>query len=183
MSDKVQQTQKWVQEVVVRHNFCPFAHPVVKNDAVRYQIIAPEESESLLRILADECAYLEAHPEVATTLLVFETLAEDFYDFLDCVAEADHWIEASRFYGVFQLATFHPDYVFAGSQYSDPANFTNRSPFPMLHILREEELETALANWREPEQIPERNIRLAREKGGRHFADILQQIRGTSSKR
>ncbi|TRW49552.1 DUF1415 domain-containing protein [Aliidiomarina halalkaliphila] len=169
-------TQRWLERVVIAHNFCPFAKPVVRAERVRYRLLDARNVEQLLHELRAECDYLDQHSETATSLLVLNHLGEDFYDYLDLVADADHWLAQENYEGIYQVASFHPEYVFAGTQASDPSNFTNRSPYPLLHILREDDVTTALADWRDPENIPERNIRHARALGTQYFRDLLIEI-------
>lgn len=114
--------------------------------------------EELLHELVAECRRLDAEPGIATTLLIAPAGMEDFDDYLDWLELAERLLDDLGYRGIYQLASFHPDYVFDGVEAADPANATNRSPYPMLHILREAELERALASYPDPESIPERNM-------------------------
>jgi hypothetical protein len=165
-------TQAWVQSVVVGLNFCPFAAKEVASKRIRYHLSNALDLESSLETLAAECELLDQDPETETTLLIFTEGFDEFYPFLDLVDLANQLIEKQGYEGVYQLASFHPDYCFADVQSDDPSNYTNRSPYPMLHIIREQSLERALEKTSNPEQIPERNIQLARELG----TDKLQQL-------
>lgn len=164
-NDVLQHTQNWVEQVIVKFNFCPFAKPVVDSARIRYYLADGRDLEEALHQLIEQCQYLDQHSEIETELVVYPNGFEDFYDFLDLVDLANQLLVEQNYEGVYQLANFHPDYCFDGELPSDPANYTNRSPYPILHLIREESLELALESYPNPEQIPERNIKLAREMG------------------
>lgn len=158
-------TRRWVEEVIVACNFCPFAAKVVAQEAIRYVVLPKSTWEDALEAVYEECCYLDEHPEAETTLVIFAEQFQDFEQYLDFLAMAEDLLAAHFYEGVYQLASFHPDYCFEGSDADDPANYTNRSPYPMLHLLREESVEKALEHFPDPEQIPERNVLFARQKG------------------
>lgn len=158
-------TQKWLTSFVIAYNICPFARPVYEQNAIRYQVFHGESLEECLEALVAECSHLDNQPSTETTLLIFAETCRDFDDFLDLIAIAEQLLADQGYEGVYQLASFHPDYCFAESDGDDPANYTNRSPYPMLHIIREASIERALQNYRNPEDIPERNIELTRKLG------------------
>ena len=116
-------------------------------------------------------------PDPETALLVVPQGLENFEHYLDFLAEAEHLLQLEQLTGVLQLASFHPDYRFDSSPIDDPANFTNRSPFPMLHILREESVERQIGSGEFAASIPERNIETARSKG---FDAMLAALRSCS---
>lgn len=162
----IHHTQKWIWEVVIGLGFCPFAKREMQRDTVRFVITDSADPEAGLLYFRQECKFLDDHPETATTLLIFPNASEDFMEFLGLVDAAEDWIAAAGLEGIYQVASFHPNYLFADAPADDPANYTNRSPYAMLHILREEQLERALEFYPDdPDEIPERNIRVAREKG------------------
>jgi hypothetical protein len=154
------ETRAWIENVVVGLGLCPFAQAsitegglkMVHCDATDPKELASVLRDALLELRTDAGkafdGYLVVHPNVLTEF-------ESFNDFLD---DADEILEASPRSGEFQIASFHPDYRFAGTQPDDVGNYTNRSPYPMLHILREASVERALANFGDPAQIPERNV-------------------------
>ena len=172
--DAISATQAWVQSVVVGLNFCPFAAKEVANKTIRYQTSGAQDLQSALELLAAECEGLDQDSEIETTLLIFTKGFVEFYPFLDLLDLANQLIDDRGYEGIYQLASFHPDYCFADVQSDDPSNFTNRSPFPMLHILREESLERVLEKTANPEKIPEKNIRLARELGTEKLQQLLE---------
>ncbi|WP_344799833.1 DUF1415 domain-containing protein [Litoribacillus peritrichatus] len=173
------QTRAWVEKVIVGFNFCPFAKKEVVRDSIRYAIFGYEGSgrdvffDALEEILK-ECRLLDEHSEIETTLVVFPKLLGEFEQFLDFLGFAEQLMIDNGYEGIYQLANFHPDYCFEGESQGDPSNYTNRSPYPTFHIIREETMEKVLANISDPEEIPARNIRVAREMGNDRLALILK---------
>ena len=171
----ISQTEAWVQRLIVKYNICPFARKELEQQTVRYVVFSDKPFEATLDKLITECRYLDDNPDTETTLLILPTF-KHFDDFLDLIAVADRLLAMSGYEGVYQLAHFHPDYCFEGEAADDPANYTNRSPYPTLHILREESMAQALAQTDSPEAIPQRNIEFARRKGAPFFESILKDI-------
>lgn len=158
-------TRTWLTSFVIAHDICPFARHVYDNNSIRYRVADSDKLEDCLETLIEECQRLNADPTIETTLLVFAQACPKFDDFLDLAAIAEQLLSDQGYEGIYQLASFHPNYCFAGSREDDPANYTNRSPYPMLHIIREASIERALQNYPNPESIPERNIELTRKLG------------------
>lgn len=173
----IQHTASWVRDVIVAHNFCPFARREVEQQTIHYVVEPSGDTAQQLSQLLQQCRRLDDDAAIATALLILPTGVDDFDDYLDLVDLAERLLELEGYSGVYQLATFHPDYQFAGSTVDDAANYTNRSPYPTLHILREDGLSLALASYTKPERIPERNIEYARAKGADYFAAMLVKIR------
>jgi hypothetical protein len=161
----IEPCRQWVTKVIVGMNFCPFAKPVVESGAVSYSVINERSLELCLQALSDELNRLYGDDSIETSLLIYPVGFEAFDDYLELAGIADELLIDEGFEGVFQLATFHPDYCFEGQVYDDPANYTNRSPYPILHILREASVEKALESVANPDKIPNRNIEFARAKG------------------
>lgn len=160
-------TQTWLSSFIIAHNICPFARRERERNSIRYQVTDTENLEKVLALLIQECEYLDTHAETETTLLILPTGFNNFDDYLDLAAIAEQLLIEQHYEGIYQLASFHPAYRFetdltAGE---DPANYTNRSPYPMLHIIRESSIDRAVANYPDPENIPARNIKLTRELG------------------
>ncbi|MGZ4958766.1 MAG: DUF1415 domain-containing protein [Methylomonas sp.] len=158
-------TKNWLTSFIIAHNICPFARQVYDNDSIRFVVVESRNPEDCLQTLIEECQYLDAQTGTETTLLIFENSCAEFDDYLDLVAVAEQLLNDQGYEGVYQLASFHPDYCFAESSNDDPANYTNRSPYPMLHLIRESSIERALQAYPHPERIPERNIKLTRSLG------------------
>jgi len=178
MSDDVKHGQvisrvkQWLHDVVIGLNFCPFAKKEFERNSIRFHVEAGLNEKHSLATLLDELTALDADPNIETTLIIYPNSYQDFHRYLDWLDMAMAIVENGAYRGVYQIASFHPDYCFADSCADDPANFTNRSPFPMLHILRESSLSRVLEHFPNPEQIPERNILKARNMG----LDALQAI-------
>jgi hypothetical protein len=153
-------TERWVVEVVIGLNLCPFAKAVQAKGQVRYAVSAAETTAALSEDLRRELLSLQAVDanEVDTTLLIVPRVLGDFLDFNDFLADADALLQELGLEGELQLASFHPDYCFADSPSDDPANFTNRSPYPVLHLLREASVTRAVDAFPDPSSIYERNI-------------------------
>lgn len=173
----INHTENWVKQVIVKYNICPFARKEVERGSIRYSV-AQGKTEDLLVALIQECHYLEAHSDVETTLFIIPDSLALFDDFLDLLDLANALLFEQGFEGVYQLVSFHPDYCFAGEARNDPANYTNRSPYPTLHIIREASMEIALHNHPDPDAIPQRNIEFSRKKGGEFFANLLAGCMG-----
>lgn len=169
----IQHTQNWVSDVIVKYNICPFARREVERGSIRYTLIEELNKQSVLQSLLDECRYLDEHSEVETTLFIMPAGFEGFYDFLDLVELANDLLAMQEYEGIYQLANFHPDYCFADELQNAPSNYTNRSPYPTLHIIRETSMEMAINNHPDVDAIPERNIAFANKKGNAFFADLL----------
>ncbi len=178
----IQQSKAWLEQVVLAYELCPFARKPYDLEQIRL-IATPSRSLSeLLQLVAEECQLLVTTPsdEIETSLIILESALVDFRDYWSFVGEVENQIYTTGLEGILQVASFHPNYLFGGSTAKDPANFTNRSPFPMLHLLREDSLSAALAHHKAPEQIPERNIALMREKGIQHWQQLLSSIKQTT---
>ncbi len=169
-------TQQWLERFIIRFDICPFAKREFIRQRIRYQRLSGHDAEQHLLNLIDECRFLDTHPETETTLLVFSEDLTDFDAFLDFLDIAEQLLRQQGFEGIYQLASFHPDYLFAGSEPDDPANYTNRSPYPMLHLIREASIERALQHYpHDPATIPENNIRLTRQMGREKLQALLDQ--------
>ena len=161
----IEQTKKWITDVVIACNFCPFAAREVKRNSVRFVVSRESYLKKSLQMLVDECKALDSVPGIETSLLIFPQSFLLFDEYLVLLDEGERLMKRRGYEGVYQLASFHPEYRFAEAPEDDAANYTNRSPYPMLHLLREKSIEKALQHYPEPEQIPGRNIHFAREKG------------------
>lgn len=171
------QTRSWLEKVVIGLNFCPFAKPVFEQGKVHFQVSDAQSLECCLEDLSAELERLDQHSDIETTLLIYPDSLQDFDNFLDVVDIANDFMEEQGYEGVYQLASFHPDYCFADSEEEDPANYTNRSPYPILHLIREQSIEQALANYKNADEIPERNIKLARELGLEKMQSLLDEAK------
>lgn len=173
----IAQTANWLEQVVIGLNFCPFARPVFEQAKVHYQVSEAQSLASALEDLIKEAARLDQQGNIETTLLIYTQVVQNFDDFLDLVEIANELLTEQGYEGIYQLASFHPDYCFTGSDTDDPANYTNRSPYPMLHLIREKSIELALTHYVDPESIPENNIQLARKLGLKKMQNLLEETK------
>lgn len=150
---------RWLNEVVIGLNLCPFAAKPTGENRVRMVVSNATDDELLLQDLQRELDLLDATPasEIETTLLIIPQHLQDFFDYNQFLNWADQLLKRNRWTGVYQLATFHPDYCFAGAEPADAENLTNRAPYPILHIIREASLEKALQFFPHVEAVPEIN--------------------------
>lgn len=172
----IQQTRQWIINVVMGCNFCPFAAREINRNSVHFELAAAPDEESVLLQLYILLEKMDEDDSIETAFLILPEGWKDFLQYLDLVEAVDALLEDQDYEGIYQVASFHPDYLFAGSTEDDPANYTNRSPYPMLHILREESIDKALEFYPgDPDEIPERNIRFAREKGLAYMKSLFQK--------
>jgi hypothetical protein len=173
----IEQTRRWVEDVVVGCNFCPFARKELKADSVRYRVEPGSAPTRLRQVLIEELRWLDHQPATETTLIILPAALSDFEDYLDFVDESERLLVKRGYEGVYQLASFHPEYCFSGSSPEDAANYTNRSLYPMIHLLREASVERAVDGYPDPEGIPERNIEAARARGSEAMEALRQSCR------
>lgn len=160
-----EQTINWIRNVVVGCNFCPFASRALQQQSIRYRIIGKGNLFRSLDALQEELSFLDQEKSTETTLIIFSSQFQRFPDYLQLLKKSEQLLRQQGYQGVYQIASFHPQYVFEDALSDDPANYTNRSPYPMLHLLREASLSNALTHYPNPEQIPGRNMAYAREQG------------------
>jgi hypothetical protein len=154
------QTRHWLEAAVIGLNLCPFAKAVYVKNQVRLVVSHARHADDLLEELDRELDLLVATPaeQIDTTLLIHATLFEDFLDFNDFLEIAEDVIDEHDLSGVVQLASFHPGFQFDGTKPDDMGNFSNRAPFSILHLLREDSVERAVASFPQAEAIFEQNI-------------------------
>lgn len=172
-SEIVEATRRWVEQVVVAFNLCPFAKRELVKERVRFVVSKAVDENTLFDELAQELALLNVDESVETTLLIHPWVLQDFFQYNDFLEAADGLLVDMDLEGVYQVASFHPDYQFGGTQPDDAENYTNRSPFPMLHLLREDSLSVAIDNYPEVDLIPERNIECMNEQGVEKMRTLL----------
>lgn len=163
----VDATQSWLEHAVIGLNLCPFAKAVHVKRQIRYAVSDARNSETLLKDLTDELLHLhQSSPEdLDTTLLIHPWVLSDFLDYNDFLDVADAALEEADLTGEIQIASFHPDYQFADAESTAIDNYTNRSPYPILHLLREASIERAVAAVPDASEIYDRNIETMRKLG------------------
>ena len=176
-SAEIDATKQWLDEVIIGLNFCPFAKKEFVNNTICYHLSNIEQVKPALSELIEQCHYLQQHDDIETTLIIYSEGFRGFERYLDLVDYANDLLIDSGFEGIFQLASMHPEYCFADDDFDEASNFTNRSPYPMLHIIREASMAKVLSLYKEPEKIPENNMALAEQKGSDYFQSILSNIR------
>lgn len=158
-------TQTWLKSIIIEHGICPFAKRELERGSIYFSVNHDTKIEPCLLHLMLECDRLDTETDIETTLLIYADAFVEFDDYLDFIEIAESLLAEQGYEGIYQLASFHPDYCFQGSAPDDAANYTNRSPYPMLHLLRESSIEQAVAGHPDPENIPQRNIELTRKLG------------------
>ncbi|EGQ8065814.1 TPA: DUF1415 family protein [Vibrio parahaemolyticus] len=155
-----QQVAQWLNDVVIGLNLCPFAAKPQRNKQIKIFVSEATQEEALLEdILLQLIELSTTEPEkLETTLVVVPNMLQDFWDYNFCIDWVEGLIKQQDWEGIFQVATFHPDYCFGGAAPEDDENLTNRSPYPIFHLIREESMEKVLKHYPDPESIPDTNI-------------------------
>lgn len=163
----IAKTQVWLEKAVIGLNLCPFAKAVHIKNQIRYVVTSAKAEEDLIQVLIRELQYLaQVSPnEVDTTLIIHPEIFQEFLDYNEFLAVAEGAVTELGLDGILQIASFHPKYQFAGTDPDDITNFTNRSPYPMLHLLRESSLSKVLETFPNPELIPEKNMETLEDLG------------------
>ena len=169
----VRPVRQWVETLVVGMNLCPFAKREMVKNRVRFATTTSTTEEQLLIALQAELEWLNTDPSVETTLLIHSGVLQDFHDYNQFLGHADSLLVEMELEGIYQIASFHPDYQFDGTKPDDAENYTNRSPYPMLHLIREASLERVIAEY-QVDQIPARNIALMNELGQDKLQALLR---------
>lgn len=178
----VERTQAWLVHAVIGLNLCPFAKSVHIKNQIAYRVSAAVDAESLLDdLLTALQALKEADPEFTDTMLLIHPSAlQDFFEFNDFLVLADAVLASLGLAGIFQIASFHPDYQFADTDADDISNCTNRAPYPMLHLLREVSLDKATLAVPDADEIVDRNIATMKQLGPEGWKQLQQRFFTTS---
>ncbi|MDK9780664.1 DUF1415 family protein [Vibrio sp. B172a] len=155
-----EQVDQWLNDVVIGLNLCPFAAKPQRNKQIKIFVSEASQEEALLEdILLQLIELSNTEPEkLETTLVVVPNMLQDFWDYNFFIDWVEGLIKQQDWEGIFQVATFHPDYCFGGAEPEDDENLTNRSPYPVFHLIREESMEKVLKHYPDPESIPDNNI-------------------------
>ncbi|MDQ7073982.1 MAG: DUF1415 domain-containing protein [Gammaproteobacteria bacterium] len=172
----IQQTDCWLHNVVIKENLCPFAEAVVEQQQLHYAVSQATNNQNLHADIVAELHRLQttAANIIATTLLIIPCMLNDFFEFNDQLNWIEQLLNEQDLVGEIQIATFHPHYHFSGTHSDDPSNYSNRSPYPMLHFIREAHLEEVLLHYPNPEIIPQRNIKHLEKLGLKHVQNQLK---------
>ncbi|MEE4249642.1 MAG: DUF1415 domain-containing protein [Alcanivoracaceae bacterium] len=174
--ETVLSVRHWVKTFVMEMNLCPFAKYEMLNNRVRFVTTTAITEEQLLMSLQEELQLLDNDPSVETTLLIHPNVLQDFYDYNQFLSYADKLILEMGLEGIYQVASFHPDYQFGGTDFDDAENYTNRSPYPLLHIIREASLERAIAEYPDVDQVPARNVALMNSLGRDKLQALFESL-------
>ncbi len=160
MSDVIETVKQWLDQVVIGLNLCPFARQHREADQIRFVESLAQDEVHVLKDLYDELRRLDDYPasKLETTLLIFPHVFADFSQFNQFLDLADRLLMSYQWEGIFQIASFHPDYQFAGTDKQAKSNLTNRAPYPILHLLRENSVSDAISRLSHPKEIYQRNI-------------------------
>ena len=169
----IEQTKKWITDVVVGCNFCPFAAREIKRGSIHYEVLNDASADNTMEAALHIMKMLDEDPGIETALLILPSDFENFEDYLDLIETAEALLEENDYEGIYQVASFHPQYLFAGAPADDPSNYTNRSPYPMLHFLREESVSKAIDSHPDIDDVPYKNIQFAKEKGLRYMQQLF----------
>lgn len=168
-------TRRWLDNMVVGLNLCPFAGAVINTPRLAIEVCESEQEEEMLAALLQQldCLQQAEQSELETSLLVFSAGLKDFDQYWSFVELANELLEQVGLEGVIQIASFHPQYCFDGVPEQDVSHYTNRSPYPMLHFIREAQLTRVLKSYPQPELIPENNIRRLQKLGKQPLLKLL----------
>jgi len=165
----------WVENFIVGLDLCPFAGRELRRERIRFAVTPATTEAELLASLQAELDLLDTSPEIETTLLIHPQVLQDFADYNQFLETADDLLRAAGVDGIYQIASFHPDYQFAETAAADVENYTNRSPCPLLHLLREQSLERSIASYPDTARIPARNIALMKRLGIARLKQLLRK--------
>jgi uncharacterized protein len=171
-------TRDWLEKLVIGLNLCPFAKAVHAKTQIRFVVSRARNSDALLEDLERELKLLvETDPErIDTTLLIHPEVLTDFLDYNDFLDICDSVIEELELDGIVQVASFHPQYQFADTEVDDVANFTNRSPYPTLHLLREDSVTRAVETFPDVDSIYQKNIMTLQRLGKEHMEKLMSDV-------
>ncbi len=178
-----QHIRDWLQTFIVELNLCPFARPVIAADTLRIAVCESEDLNQLNQAFLTELDLIQQSSEldIATTLLVMPNALASFDEYLMFLDNAEALIEELGLDGTIQLASFHPEYLFDGEDEQSASHFSNRSPYPVIHFLREDMLTNALDEFPNPEQIPLRNISTLEKIGRAEIEKRWQKLQGDAA--
>lgn len=171
-------TIKWISDVVVGCNFCPFAAREIRRNSIDYEVLLSGSVTDCLEALLNAFRKLDLEIEIETLFIIIPGSFSSFGSYLQLVERSEKLLQEEGYEGIYQIASFHPLYLFDGAEADDPANYTNRSPYPMLHLLREKSVTRAIEMYPGTEKIPQKNIEYARARGLAYMKSL--QDRSTS---
>ncbi|MEP6674171.1 MAG: DUF1415 domain-containing protein [Ferruginibacter sp.] len=170
-------TKQWIIDVVIGCNFCPFAAKEISRESIYYEVLEAATPAKVLPAMMKILQQMDTDAATATAFLILPGSFSTFNAYLELLDLAERLNKKEKYEGIYQIAGFHPLYLFAGSNEADPSNYTNRSPYPMLHFLREDAVSNAVDNYPGIEEITKRNISFTKEKGLEYMKQLFTGIR------
>lgn len=158
MNSALKDVEHWLDELVIGLNLCPFAARPRRQNAIHIEISHAQRNDEIIKQLDTEFCRLSSQASIETSLLVLCGYHSDFFTYCDLLYQGERHLQKSGYEGTYQLASFHPEYQFAGTEPDDKENLTNRAPYPILHVLREDSLSRVIDQYPDTHLIPERNI-------------------------
>lgn len=178
----IESVRHWVESFIIKNNLCPFAGREFLSERIRFSYTDASSEPQLLSALTDEIELLNQNLAIETTLLIHPEVLQDFIDYNQFLDQTEHLLESLELLGIYQIASFHPDYQFSGSRPADAENYTNRSPYPLIHILREQSVERAITSHPDIGTISSNNIALMNHLGADTLSKILQHCLNLGTK-
>lgn len=169
-------TRHWVERFVIGLGLCPFAHHELMRDRVRFNVCEARSALDLIPVLEAELERISTDGDIGTTLLIHPHALTAFDAYLDFLEIADQTVTGMGLEGIIQIASFHPDYQFEGTTADDVSNMTNRSPYPMLHLIREADITRAVESHPDIEGIPAANIARLRAMGREAIKTLIGPV-------
>ena len=154
----LQSVQRWFEQVVLGLNLCPFAHKPQREGRIKFSVSMADSTSACLQDLSLNLRKLDQQDDIETLVLICGNFLDDFDDYNQFLDLADQLLASEGWEGIYQIASFHPDYCFEGNKPDDRANWTNRSPYPLLHLIREDSISRAVASHPDVDAIPAMNI-------------------------
>jgi hypothetical protein len=177
-SKSITATQQWLEEIVIGLDLCPFAKHALCS--IQYSLSEASDVLDLLADLEQACLLLKNDTSVETLLLIHPNVLQDFDAYNQFLGDADDLLDVMQLDGELQVASFHPDYQFADTDFESAENYTNRSPFPMLHLLREASVEHAISSYPDVDEIPQRNTETMQKLGAEKLKSILSALQAVT---
>jgi uncharacterized protein len=166
-------TKKWIENVVIAHNFCPFASRVFLNDAIHYEVVSEAKNIFNTQHFSEQIKLLDEQSAIATSFIIYPNAYLLFSDYLELLKKATAVLKRNKKHLQYQLASFHPQYLFEGEPEDSASHYTNRSPYAMLHILRQNLLNDVVEKYPDVALIPAHNIAFTQQKGVAYMQTML----------
>ncbi len=164
---------RWFEQAVLGLNLCPFARRPYQQQAIRFELSGATDDAGCLSDLYLQLKEMDQQPAIATLILICPYHLQDFADYNQFLSLAEQLLQQEGWSGIYQVASFHPDYLFADAPQDDKANWSNRSPYPLLHLIRESTISAAIEAHPDIDRIPQRNIKTLRALSDRHMQKIF----------